>query len=226
MTHKDRNKKWVLKMGAVFFIFILLICIVFLVSGHKSIYTVLVQTPLYTGQGIIYEFDDKEVVIVTAAHILEGLEENDNCTVFVDHDFQVQANAFYISETADVAFLLFDWKEYSSNNIGTLQVGAVKKDRARFDDLKEESYIFAYDYEKTKITGSVISPWIYLEDFDLNMMLAKLPLRQGMSGSGVYDKKGYFVGIICGSNGEEAAILPFSVIESEWIMAKDKIKMK
>ena len=203
---------------------LLICCMLFFYSRKKSISTVLVQTPFYTGQGIVYECDGNEVYIVTAAHILDGLEEKDSCIVFISQEYQMEAEARYISETADVAFLVINLHQNVNDSTDTMQLKAVKMDRAHFDNLKEESPVYAYSYnglDRTKIAGSLVSPWIYLEDFNLDMMLAKLPSIQGMSGCGVYDDEGFFVGIICGSNKEEAAILPFSIIESEWIMVKD-----
>lgn len=225
MIQKDRRKIWIVGAAITLLIFMLVIgCMVFILSGKKSNSTVLVQTPFYTGQGNVYKCDGNETYIVTAAHILEGLHEYDTCDVYISKEYQMQAEIRYISETADVAFLVFNLQQNVNHSTDSVQLKAVKTNRSHFDDLKEGSPVYAYSYDgmdRTKITGSLVSSWIYLEDFNLNMMLAQLPSKQGMSGCGVYDEKGFFVGIICGSNEEETAILPFSVIESEWIMYKD-----
>ncbi len=196
----------------------------------SSYYTVKIQTDNYTGQGIIYDCNGDDMYVATTAHVLEGLKQDDTCEVFLSEEIMREGKIIYISDSVDVAFVLFrkDKGINGRNFIGGKIPGTepVKKDKKQFDMLLEGSTIFAYDYAGKKTMGNLISPWIYLEDFGLNMMLAKLPCNQGMSGAGVYHEKGFFVGIICGANTEETAILPFSVMESEWMLAKDKIDMK
>lgn len=225
MLKKNLSRKWIagLAIAIVFFV-LLIICIIYFFIRGEYVSTVVVQTPYYTGQGNVYKSDEEEVYIVTAAHILEGLHEYDACNVLISGEYEMQAEVRYLSETADVAFLVINLKPNGKPDAERIHFLEIKKNRTHFDNLKEGSPIYAYSCDgtsNTKINGNLTSPWIYLEDFDIEMMLAMLPTRQGMSGCGIYDEEGFFVGILCGSNEEEAAILPFSIIESEWIMVKD-----
>lgn len=178
---------------------------------------VAVRTEQYTGQGIVYEWQEDEGYILTAGHILSGLSEGESCEVVFSDKTRAQAVLIYQSETADAAFLHVE-------NAQTTEVWPAKTDRERFDALQEGDLLYTLYLEDGKAKrkeGVLLYPWVYLEDFSLNMMLADMDCVMGMSGSGVYDEKGNLAGIVCGvSSDGETAVLPLSVIESEWIMAE------
>ena len=77
---------------------------------------------------------------------------------------------------------------------------------------------FAADGELLEIPGTLIYSWIYAEDFSQYMMLVDGESFPGMSGGGVFDEDGNFLGILCGVNdaGESAAV-PLSIILAEYM---------
>lgn len=179
------------------------------------------QTEYHAGQGVVYRWEENGGYIVTAGHVLEGLQEAEHCTVIFADGKEVSAEMIYQSGTADVAFLRVDAVLTEEEQYGTVTQAAM--DKGHFDALKEGDALYFISIEKepfSRIEGTLVSPWIYLEDFSLNMMLVKIDCSPGMSGCGIYDENGYFMGILCGVDEEgEAAVLPLSVIESEWILA-------
>lgn len=187
---------------------------------------VTVQGTAYAGCGVIYSISENDCYILTAGHILTGMQVGEECKVTFHDGTERIADVFYISDVADLAFLRMQSSVQSADGQGEengeFAGKVVAMDKSRFDALKEGDEIFACaggENHTEKITGNVLYPWIYLEDFALNMMLTKLEATSGMSGCGVYDKEGYFVGILCGTSAEgESAILPLSIIESEWSM--------
>lgn len=173
-----------------------------------------IRTAYLTGQGTWFARQEKTAWLVTAGHILHGLGAGDRCTVVLENGTEGEAEVIYLSDTADVAFLQVQEQEILE------QISIVKQDKQRFDDLQEGDLLYTVvsDGEQSyRVEGKLLYSWIYLEDFSLNMMLAQMPVSMGMSGSAVFDEKGCFVGILCGSSEDgEAAILPLSVISSEW----------
>lgn len=155
-------------------------------------------------------------------------EENDDKTgngnetleVSVTESGTVAARLVYRSETADLAILSVRQEEAGEN------LNCVKRDRAAFDAASEGDSVQARylersggDLREVVQQGSLTYTWVYLEDFGLNMMVAELPAKSGMSGCGIFSAQGDFLGILCGVSAEgEAAILPLSVIESEWLL--------
>lgn len=130
------------------------------------------------------------------------------------------ARLVYRSETADLAILSVRQEEAGGN------LNCVKRDRAAFDAASEGDSVQACylersggDLREVVQQGTLTYTWVYLEDFGLNMMVAELPAKSGMSGCGIFSAQGDFLGILCGVSAEgEAAILPLSVIESEWLL--------
>lgn len=141
---------------------------------------------------------------------------NDNIT----ESGTVAARLVYRSETADLAILSVRQEEAGEN------LNCVKRDRAAFDAASEGDSVQARylersggDLREVVQQGTLTYTWVYLEDFGLNMMVAELPAKSGMSGCGIFSAQGDFLGILCGVSAEgEAAILPLSVIESEWLL--------
>ena len=187
-------------------------------KGGKLLFAVTVRTAEYTGQGVVYRQQGDKLYIVTAGHVLGGLSE-ESCYVEYDGE-EWEADVLYRSETADLAFLELaaDCRE--------AELQAVPVSREHFDALAEGERLWAAAYSGgsvERIEGELLYFWVYLEDFSLNMMLAKMDCRAGMSGCAILEENGYFTGILCGvSETGEAAILPYSIIESEWILMVER----
>lgn len=215
MTKLNKLKAKVIPIAVLILLFILAGGLLWTSLNHnKNIEThsqVSVHTEFFSGKGVVYAWGEGAGFIVTAGHIMDGLSSQTPCTVVFANGEERIAELFYRSDTADVAFLKVEGDE----------VPVVKTNKNSFDTLAEGDALYCLDSDYDMgVEGTLISPWIYLEDFGLNMMLTKLECGMGMSGCGIYDENGYFVGILCGVSHEgEAAILPLSVIESQWIMA-------
>lgn len=190
------------------------------VKGREgAAFAVTVRVAEYTGQGVVYRQQGDMLYIVTARHLLEGLLEGESCQVERNGE-EWEARVLYRSETADVAFL-----ELPAGS-GEAGLQAVLLSRKHFDALTEGDSLWATVYADgsvQKIEGEMLYFWVYLEDFSLNMMLARLDCRAGMSGCAILEENGYFTGILCGvSETGEAALLPYSIIESEWIQMVER----
>ncbi len=168
-----------------------------------------------SGSGVIYEVSEDGILLLTAGHVMGDAGEEASVT-FYDGESAV-CREFWVFPDADCAFLRVPR--------GALPTGweerylAVEKDRAAFDRTEEGSGIFLADPENENDFGyrygMLLEPWIYVEDFGQYMMLLSGEAEPGMSGCGVFDEKGCFLGILCGENGEgELAVLPYSVADA------------
>ncbi|MCM1466413.1 MAG: serine protease [Bacteroidales bacterium] len=174
----------------------------------------------YHGSGVIYAQKDDGIVLVTAAHVIPA-----DCQkikiVFGDGEESVCTD-YRLTEQIDGAFLEVktemlpaDWQE---------KYGIVKKDRKIFDAVQSEDGVFLRDYDSENDLGCrfamVVEGWIYVEDFGTHMMLVSGEAHSGMSGCGVFEENGCFLGILCGANDEgELAVLPYSLIEANFTKA-------
>lgn len=169
------------------------------------------------GSGVIYGQKDDGIVVVTAAHVIPS-----DCQkikiVFRDGEEAV-CTEYRLIEEADCAFLTI--KEEIQPLDCQEKYGIVKKDREVFDAIQSEEGVFMVDYEAENDLGCrfamVIENWIYVEDFGTHMMLVSGEAHSGMSGCGVFEENGCFLGILCGANDKgELAVLPYSRIETEF----------
>lgn len=187
-------------------------------NGQPS-FCVAVRAGNRTGQGVVYRQQEGMFYIVTAGHVLDGLSEGQGCLIEYGDAEEGEAEVLCRSETADLAFLALPAGEET-------KLQAVTVSREYFDALTAGDRLWAViwaDGAVQKKEGELLDFWIYLEDFSLNMMLARMDCHAGMSGCAILEGNGYFAGILCGvSEAGEAAVLPYSVIESEWIQMVER----
>lgn len=179
-----------------------------------------IETPYLSGQGVLYSCEGENAYILTAGHMMLGMNIGTECDVTfgVSGDTK-KATLLYLSENADIAILQAAKDDFKRAKPAAFEV-------SRYDALKEGDTVRFLCYEEgmdvEATEGTVTDIWIYLDDFGINMMLVEAETHSGMSGCGVYDAEGYLVGILCGSSedGTEAAILPISIIRSEIMQAE------
>lgn len=182
-------------------------------------YVLKIETPYLSGQGVLYSYKGENAYILTAGHMMLGMNIGTECDVTfgVSGDTK-KATLLYLSENADIAILQAAKDDFKRAKPAAFEV-------SRYDALKEGDTVRFLCYEEgmdvEATEGTVTDIWIYLDDFGINMMLVEAETHSGMSGCGVYDAEGYLVGILCGSSedGTEAAILPLSIIRSEIMQA-------
>lgn len=165
------------------------------------------------GSGVIYEEDEKSLLIATAGHVLT--HTNGEILVTFPDGTQVTATEAETAGSCDLAFVWVDKEKLSGE---TWKVCLpVHTDRDVFDTLKEYDDVWMYGGETgMPVYAFVVDPWIYVEDFGQNMLLLQGLAEPGMSGGGVFSEDGIFLGIICGADEEgKVAAVPYSMIQTE-----------
>lgn len=165
------------------------------------------------GSGVIYEEDEKSLLIATAGHVLT--HTNGEILVTFPGGTQVTATKAETVGSCDLAFVWVDKEKLSGE---TWKVCLpVHTDRNVFDTLKEYDDVWMYGGETgMPVYAFVVDPWIYVEDFGQNMLLLQGLAEPGMSGGGVFSEDGVLLGIICGADEEgKVAAVPYSMIQTE-----------
>lgn len=168
-----------------------------------------------TGSGVVYENNEENMIIVTAAHVLQSAK--DSVEVIFEDGSVVESNDYVISNTSDIALVVVGGETIEEENYSV-----VKMDKDAFDVLAGGENLVLQGIsgkgEKEEINGTLIYPWIFSEDFNQYMMLIRGEILPGMSGGAVFDEAGCFVGILCGTNEEvrEVAAVPLSIIMAEY----------
>ena len=163
---------------------------------------VIVNSGNLTGSGNIWEMDSAHIIVVTASHVIA--DSSDIMITFSDDKTRI-ASLVSNDEVNDIAFLQVN-KVYGDKY--------TKVNRAKL--LKPaDSQVFIVDpHTKTASAGIIAETEIYIEDFDQEMILCLLSADAGMSGSGLFDEQGHYLGMLLGGTDNSlAACLPVSRID-------------
>lgn len=172
------------------------------------------------GSGVIYGTDQGKLLILTAAHVLE--EAGDGLRVTFADGLSVVCGDCVSYDIADLGLLRVDAADIPTENLERYL--RVNVDKESFDAVEpgdgcivmgSKTDVAAEAYE-----GIVLDGWIFLEDYGQYMMWVKAEVRPGMSGGGLFDSRGHFLGILSGGNEDgELAAVPLSLIMTalgEW----------
>lgn len=173
--------------------------------------TVRFQGAQYVGSGVVWSVEEDVLVIATAAHVI-----TDNSPVFVQFEQgePLETQLRKVSDQVDLAFVEIPLLELDNRGIGW-QVAKQEKDVCDRLEPGQPLWIMGSVEEAADrvYAGSVIQPWIYLEDFGNYMLLGHAYAVPGVSGGGVFTQDGILVGILCGGNDDDqTAVLPWSVM--------------
>lgn len=179
------------------------------------------------GSGSIYKMLEDEIIIVTNRHVLQYWTKDSYVTFF--NGRTAGGTLLGLSEKADLGFIRvpiegFTYEELLAfRNIRLSQepeeAAASEKSPAQG---AEGRAIFMIDMASkwnapTLTQGELISPSIYLDDFQTQMLYAQGSAVPGMSGGGVFDACGNYLGMITGATLQnEIAAVPAETISIEY----------
>lgn len=167
----------------------------------------------FLGSGVIYgDFEDR-LVIVTAGHVMVDAADGVKVT-FVD-GWEMDTTDFFLSELADLAVIKVPLTEIPSQRLENYM--AVNVDKPGYDNMRTgdgcivmgcRSGVAEDAYE-----GIVLEPWIFMEDYGQYMTWVRAAGKPGMSGGGLFDRQGHFLGILSGrSEDGEWAVVPLALM--------------
>lgn len=175
------------------------------------------------GSGVLYELDDQYLYIATAKHVLEG--STDLVYLRFVNDQSVSSSQFWVSEELDLGFVKVPIEEIQGF---ADELYLADRGQEYFNDCKTGDSVSAIGAFSTAhaeaYEGKMEEPFIYVEQYDHYMMVANVFSAPGMSGGGLFDRKGHFLGILCGtSEDDRTAVIPdgevfiaFSMMQSAY----------
>lgn len=184
--------------------------------------SVRIQGNGYYGSGSIFLMTEEEMIIVTNRHVLDYFDAGSYVT-FYDGK-QAKGNIIGSARKADVGFISISLSEFDYEELW--QYRNVRKHDEVYDTLQKNDCFFMVDLannieDPVYYEGSVIDANKYLADFDMEMFYGDGYAVPGMSGSGIFDGYGNYLGILAGGTAEcEIAAVPLWVVEKEY----EKIK--
>lgn len=196
-----------------------------------------IVTEELSGSGVIYRLDERQLWILTAAHLLEGW--NGRAAIFFYDGLAVECTQAYWSGEDDIAFLQIPYEgmtqtgedipEEINRHLSNYKRALV--DKEAFDNVQEGDTVIAMGSVKgvgeNAYEGTLTESWVYVEDFSQYMMTAQVYVPSGMSGGGLFDGQGHLLGILCAGSCEdgvdEAAVIPLSMVftSEETVLPKE-----
>lgn len=176
------------------------------------------------GSGSIYKMLEDEVIIVTNRHVLQYWNEDSYVTFF--NGRAAGGTLLGVSEEADLGFISIPTAGFTYEELLTfrnIRIPQISETETTSEKVSaEDNRIFMIDIASNwnipaMMEGILIYSYTYLEDFHTEMLYAKGEAIPGMSGGGVFDAYGNYLGMLTGATLQnELAAVPAETITKEY----------
>lgn len=163
------------------------------------------------GSGMIYNVYEDTMVVLTAAHVLA--QEPDAVIVKFADGTCLISRLYRVYEEDDLAVLAVKYEELPTSAVKT-----VLTDNSKFETSVAGNTCIAMGGSEhpgeEAFEGKILAMMTYLEDYGRNMTLAQGICNPGMSGGGLFDSRGYLLGLLSGfDEADRIAVVPLPVIQ-------------
>ena len=171
-----------------------------------------IQAEGHYGSGSILKISDQEAVIVTNRHVLQYWNEDSYVTFF--NGASCSGEVLWLSEKADVGYIKGNPQTLSEEEKRDLQAIEIAGESPQKGD-----YFFMIDmasdvWNKKLYEGQILEPKIYIEEFGTDMLYGESCFSPGMSGCGIFDMQGRYIGMLTGGTQQnEIAAVPADAIK-------------
>lgn len=170
------------------------------------------------GSGIIWEMTPQMLVIATNGHVLEYWDDSDSY-VYFPQGYYADARVIGISGQYDVGFVSVDVGQFDYAQL--LELRSVPVDETVYSGLEQGSLMFSVDCASGTdggqfYEGTVEDVHKYIEDLGAYMLYGHGFAKEGMSGGGTFDGRGYLIGMTTGGTvmNETASVPLPDIIEA------------
>lgn len=174
-----------------------------------------VQANGHHGSGVIFMMTEEEMIIATNRHVLQYWNEDSYITF--SNGAVGNGRAVTLSENADVGFIsiytafLTEEERKDLRAIEPAEAPPAAGTKIYMIDMASDVW------NPVLYEGEVLENRKYLEDFGTEMLYGESASKPGMSGTGVFDVKGHFLGMLTGgTDANEIAAVPTAVLEEEY----------
>lgn len=174
-----------------------------------------IQIGDYRGSGSIFSMDETYLYVTTSKHLLiYGVEAQ--VTFYQGNTFT--GEVLGVSTEADMGVIRVKAEYIPIHILRNLRYVATNPERSQNLEAGEEMFLVgsADGVAKNFYMGVVANPWEYFPEFGSFMIRNFCEGKPGMSGSGTFDQKGIYIGMLTGGSGEETASIPLSVMLEEY----------
>lgn len=170
------------------------------------------------GSGVLYDEEDGKLRIVSAAHIFEQAGDKDLVRIIYADAFESYSREYTLYAEEDIAIIYVALDSIPEESKKSYRLANVDYDA--FQALQSGDGCIAMG-SKTGVAaeayeGTILDTFILFEDYGHFLLWAKAEVKPGMSGGGLFDNSGHFIGILSGGNEEgELAVVPLNTLWSK-----------
>lgn len=183
-----------------------------------------IQVEGHYGSGSIYRMLEDEIIVVTNRHVLQYWNEDSYVTFF--NGRTSGGEVLGTSDKADLGFIRIPIDGFTYEELLVFRNIRIPNELKEEDEMQhfpaEGSKIFMVNIaskwnEPIMTEGEILANLMYLEDFGMEMLYAKGEAIPGMSGGGVFDRSGNYLGMLTGATLQnELAAVPAKIIYEEF----------
>lgn len=170
-----------------------------------------VQTNGHYGSGSIFALDEDKITIVTNRHVLQYWDDDSYVTFFNG----ASGSGWMVDcpGQADVGVLCVYTAGLSAEELNGLSKVEVSDSEPERGDWFFMADVASDVWEPVFYQGQILEPLVYLEDFGMQMLYGDSAFRAGMSGCGVFNAEGKYIGMLTGGTDQnEVAAVPVEVV--------------
>lgn len=175
--------------------------------------SVKIESSSTIGRGSIFLIDNKHILVASNQHVL--VYANDPTILFFDGT-SAPGIVVGISEQSDFAIVEVNIEDVPSTLLKRLYCVTLYQEDVIFPETRVYVFSLFEEIAFEKLIGMVKNHWEYHPEFHSFMGRAEGVATNGMSGAGVFNENGYYVGMLSGGKDEEFVFLPIEIIEEEW----------
>lgn len=182
-----------------------------------------IQGDGYCGSGSVYEIGSDEIIIVTNRHVAERFD-GESCVSFF-YGGECRGIVLGCSDTADIGFISVDPEGLKKEEKERLR--EVGKRESAYENLNKNSRFFivdiASDLSNPEIyQGAVVEKEKFIPEYGTVMLYGDGSAVPGMSGSGIFDDYGNYIGTLSGATDRyEIAGVPLPAVIAEYESIKN-----
>lgn len=159
----------------------------------------------YHGSGVIVLVNDREIRVITSAHLMEGYEQG--IVSFANGKAGFGNVSGYYADR-DFCILSLLRQDMAEDFCDGLTAASIDADRLEEIVAKEQIYVVesSINAGANTLVGKVIDTDYYVPDFDMRMLYLYIDATEGMSGAGCFDSEGYLLGLLVGGTENSEAV--------------------
>ncbi len=161
----------------------------------------------YYGSGNVFDITEDEIIVISNRHVLQHWGE-DSYVTFMDGRV-AEGKLLYLSEEKDVGFLSIATGQFTYEEL--LGMRSVRKNLDFYEKLNEGESFFVLNitsdiYRPEMHQGTIVDKNCYIADFETYMIYTKSFGEPGMSGSGMFNGRGAYLGMVTAGTSENELV--------------------